>query len=357
MDSLTFSPSIGYPLAYFKILPNPEIFKFPSFKALPLSPFNDEHVFLNKLYVNSLDTRVPFTIAIVYFTSVYLCNKYIRQRQLKQYLLKNESIKDITKINFKKLPPAPFKFAKTKIFKIFVILHNIFLCGFSIYSFIGMTKSIYNNSHKIIPNIFELKNLNFSKNELFWQSICNLENGIWSNKNNLKGLAFYSFWFYISKFYEILDTIIILAKGKQSSILQSYHHSGAMISMWAGVRFSSPPIWVFVVFNSFIHTIMYFYFTLSCLHIRVPTAFKKSLTSMQICQFVSGISLALSHIFVNYYDNLTKEFKSCISDGDQAAALWINVIYLTPLTILFGAFYVESYKNPPKTILTPTIKP
>lgn len=43
----------------------------------------------------------------------------------------------------------------------------------------------------------------------------------------------------MSKFYEVLDTVIILLKGRPSSLLQSYHHAGAMMSMWAGIRYQS----------------------------------------------------------------------------------------------------------------------
>lgn len=71
-----------------------------------------------------------------------------------------------------------------------------------------------------------------------------------------EGLAFYGWLFYLSKFYEVIDTAIILAKGKKSSFLQTYHHAGAMLCMWAGIRYMSPPIWMFVFVNSFIHTLM-----------------------------------------------------------------------------------------------------
>ena len=71
-----------------------------------------------------------------------------------------------------------------------------------------------------------------------------------------EGIAFYGWLFYISKFYEVMDTLIILAKGKRSSLLQTYHHAGAMICMWAGIRYMSPPIWMFVCVNSGIHALM-----------------------------------------------------------------------------------------------------
>lgn len=52
-----------------------------------------------------------------------------------------------------------------------------------------------------------------------------------------------------------------------------------------------PGVWVFVAFNSFIHTIMYSYYTLTCLGYQ--PSWKKLLTTMQIMQFVVGNTLAI----------------------------------------------------------------
>ena len=71
-----------------------------------------------------------------------------------------------------------------------------------------------------------------------------------------EGLAYYGFFFYLSKMYEIVDTAIILVKGKESSPLQTFHHAGAMLCLWAGIRYMSPPIWMFTFINSGIHTMM-----------------------------------------------------------------------------------------------------
>ena len=131
-----------------------------------------------------------------------------------------------------------------------------------------------------------------------------------------EGLAFYGWLFYVSKFYEVVDTLIILSKGKTSSTLQTYHHAGALMCMWAGIRYMSPPIWMFVLVNSGLHGLMvslplsyqdlhanlvqYTYYTLSTFDIQVPQSLKRVLTSLQILQFVVGASYAVGHLFVAY---------------------------------------------------------
>ena len=59
--------------------------------------------------------------------------------------------------------------------------------------------------------------------------------------------------FYYSKFWEILDSVILILKGKHVSALQSYHHCGAWTAMFVGARFSASALWIFLTFNSLVH--------------------------------------------------------------------------------------------------------
>ncbi|KAF9155340.1 hypothetical protein DFQ26_009778, partial [Actinomortierella ambigua] len=134
-------------------------------------------------------------------------------------------------------------------------------------------------------------------------------------------------------FYEVIDTIIIILKGRRSSLLQTYHHAGAMITMWSGIHYQATPIWIFVVFNSFIHTIMYAYYAATSIGLHPPG--KKYLTSMQISQFLVGITIAVSYLFV----------PGCLPTKGMQMAVWINVGYLFPLTYLFVDFAKRTYSK------------
>ena len=341
-------------------LPSAEAWsKFPVFETpIPPSPFTNQY--LTQLYEFTMRGPTPLTIAIIYFTSVHLMNKVVRNRQIRKQHQLEKSSNDKQTQGKKRLPAAPYSIAKTSLFKLFVILHNIFLCVYSVWSFIRMTSTIASTMDiyklELIPSFYEslkIENYTLQKLDVFFQSVCDPNSGIFSrvitSAQGLHNLEILGFWFYISKFYEVIDTLVILLKGRPSSLLQSYHHAGAMLCMWAGVRYQSPPIWIFVVFNSFIHSLMYFYFTLSCLHIKVPQVFKKLLTSMQITQFVLGGSIAVLHSFVWIIDTNKMvspehmELVNCIGTPEKALPLLINVAYLTPLTALFAAFYIESY--------------
>lgn len=305
--------------SYFSSPPR-HVFKLPIGLGMPTKGDNQ---FVAEWFDTLMDIRVPISIALGYATLVHAANK------------------------FRKTNNKPLAICNTQFFKTFVLIHNIGLCVYSAWTCFGMSAAMYRT-------VFEATKIGvagthnaqqYLKGESpllvgngFWRSLCDLNDGIWE-----AGLRFYGFFFYLSKFYEVFDTVIILAKGKQSSMLQTYHHAGAMLSMWAGIRFASPPIWIFVVFNSLIHTLMYFYYTLSALKVPIPTVLKRALTTAQITQFVFGGSFAFLHLFVYYFNPNTGNFSACVNDAGQSFAILFNVTYLAPLTYLFVMFFINSY--------------
>ncbi|PWN43917.1 hypothetical protein IE81DRAFT_52273 [Ceraceosorus guamensis] len=111
-------------------------------------------------------------------------------------------------------------------------------------------------------------------------------------------LGRWAYIFYLSKYYEVIDSLILYLKGKQIGHLQSYHHAGALICMWIAVRYQSQPVWVFCVFNSFVHTFMYSYYFCSAMRWPFPRALKRNLTTMQILQIASGTLLTNVYLLV-----------------------------------------------------------
>ena len=79
--------------------------------------------------------------------------------------------------------------------------------------------------------------------------LCDHDGLLWSHA----GLGFWSYLFYLSKYYEFIDTLILIMKQRKVSLLQTYHHAGAVISMWMLVTAKAPGSFIFVCFNSVIH--------------------------------------------------------------------------------------------------------
>ncbi|KJZ79010.1 hypothetical protein HIM_01783 [Hirsutella minnesotensis 3608] len=397
-------------------MPEPTLFAFPPpIHPMPLAPASAPlsvmHPFniTDHIFTLALDARVPLTIAAVYAVTAKALNRYNKSRGNR-----------------------PWSISKTRPFAAFVILHNILLAVYSAWTFWGMLggmrRSIVNpmgpgGLAATADSFCRLHGLPGLGASVYF----NETSGQWDTDDSAalasafdagrpssaqpgriwnEGLAYYGWIFYLSKFYEVLDTFIILAKGKFSSTLQTYHHAGAMMCMWAGMRYMSAPIWMFVLVNSFIHALMYTYYTLTAFSIRVPVAVKRTLTSMQITQFLVGASWAIIHSFVTYIAPITvtrvvpvvaspapvavvdpvapiasgtldniKNFlfgsvvkvqetlpapavsiqepkivtetvhvaQPCIVTAGETFAIWLNVLYLAPLTYLFVSFFIASY--------------
>ncbi|KZF24055.1 hypothetical protein L228DRAFT_244925 [Xylona heveae TC161] len=418
-------------------IPPASLFKFPP-APLPetLPPPQRDYSFATPFNINPtvynglLSASVPLTFATIYATSVVLLNQINRRRG-----------------------NQPWEFSKTRLFHLFVVAHNVLLAVYSAWTLTGMLGALSRSwpgfdaeggPAEVADALCKLNGprgfgsaATYNSTTSAWgvtDRLVKLGTGGIPDSSDVgrlwnEGLSFYGWLFYLSKFYEVVDTAIILAKGKRSSSLQTYHHAGAMMCMWAGIRYMAPPIWLFVVANSFIHTLMYTYFTLTALHVKVPWVIKRTLTTMQIAQFVIGASFAATHLFVSYnapvsvpYSfiagvssaassatsavgsaatsvasatataNLNSWFKklalravgeeglaenvrnsqgerfgadavkapvnhakeeiryrteypvvSCIDTSGQSFAIWLNLMYLAPLTWLFVRFFIRSY--------------
>ncbi|GAA5822616.1 hypothetical protein JCM5353_005505 [Sporobolomyces roseus] len=240
-----------------------------------------------------------------------------------------------------------------------VVAHNVFLAVYSAWTFLSTA-----------PQVLGSFAQGFSEHGFagLVHAFCDSEHSIWGSQQFPR----FTYIFYLSKFYEIVDTAILLLKGKKVGMLQSYHHTGAIWTMYAAYRTQAMAVWLFVLFNSAVHSIMYCYYAITALSLPFPRFLKKSITRMQITQFLVGGSLAASYLFISLpeisgadkaaasFSNfsgsvstsleqgmlaLRRETSQCLINPAQRAAVWLNVVYLIPLTYLFAAFFFKSYRR------------
>ena len=197
--------------------------------------------------------------------------------------------------------------SKNLYFNFIVFLHNVLLTVFSGY--------IFYKSCVIMNEVKFLKNFNFSSNLLM--------------KRN--DYHYITYLFYISKYYEFVDTWILYLKNKKPSFLQIYHHIGAVINMRNIYFYRVEAGWIFVTFNSFVHTIMYIYYALSTLKIYLPI--KRFVTTIQILQFILG--LGLSSMYLQYNNTSKKNYH---------LQIFVN-LYLCGLIVLFLDFANKTYRK------------
>jgi hypothetical protein len=107
------------------------------------------------------------------------------------------------------------------------------------------------------------------------------------------GLGTWCILFYWSKYYEFIDSWILVLKGKAVSFLQVYHHTGIVFVMWGGILCQASWLQYVILFNSVIHTFMYTYYFIKTISPKLEIRGAKYLTAAQILQFITGISCTL----------------------------------------------------------------
>jgi len=196
----------------------------------------------------------------------------------------------------------------------FVAVHNLILAIFS-------AVVAYNIWPIVLSNYLQ---------QGFMASYCDPDGSFWQS-----GLGAWSVIFYVSKYYEFLDTWILVLKGKPASFLQVYHHTGVVLTMWGGVVSQSAWLQVVIMFNSVIHTFMYVYFFIKTISPKTEIKAAKYLTMAQITQFITGITVTLGVLWMG---------NDCDTISSRASLVALHV-YGYGLIALFVAFANRKYKK------------
>ncbi|KAJ1807671.1 hypothetical protein LPJ56_004865, partial [Coemansia sp. RSA 2599] len=61
-------------------------------------------------------------------------------------------------------------------------------------------------------------------NKGWFEGLCDLDGSLLNSV-----LFVHNYLFYLSKYYELVDTLIIILKGRKASFLQIYHHAGVIL--------------------------------------------------------------------------------------------------------------------------------
>ncbi|KAJ2700721.1 hypothetical protein FB645_004895 [Coemansia sp. IMI 203386] len=255
---------------------------------VPLSavPFGDWYPFF-------MQWQVPVAASVIYAALSFYMNSRLKSRQ-----------------NVKSTEPK----AKKSIFEPMTMLtffHNVVLAIYSGWTFMNVFPPFVQGI--ITKGWFE--------------GLCDIDGSLLNS-----ALFVHNYLFYLSKYYELIDTLIIILKGRKASFLQIYHHAGVILIMYYA-NYTCSPTSIFIVWeNSGVHTIMYTYYALTAIGIHPPG--KQYLTSLQIFQFLFGFSFIVLYMFI----------PGCQSDV-QKQWLWAMSAYLIPLIYLFVQFFASTYNK------------
>jgi hypothetical protein len=133
--------------------------------------------------------------------------------------------------------------------------------------------------------------------------------------------------FYYSKYVEYLDTVWLVLKGKPVSLLQSFHHFGAPWDVYLGIELQNEGLWIFMILNAFIHTVMYTYYAIAAAGFPYPA--KPVITCMQIAQFLTGFYAVWGYIHVPCF----------VADQGMMFSWLYNYAYVGGVLVLFLHFF------------------
>jgi elongation of very long chain fatty acids protein 4 len=139
--------------------------------------------------------------------------------------------------------------------------------------------------------------------------------------------------FYVSKVFDFADTVFIILgkKWNQLSFLHVYHHVTIFLVYWLNLNAGyDGDIFLTVILNGAIHTVMYTYYFLS-MHTK-DIWWKKYLTLFQIIQFLTMNAQAVYLLCVD-----------CKGFSPQITKLYLG--YILSLLVLFLNFYFKSYSG------------
>jgi len=196
--------------------------------------------------------------------------------------------------------------------KYILIIHNLFLCFASF--FLGLL---------IILELFSFREEGYD----WYRIYCAL-----NYQEQQKFLTLLCYINYLLKYYELVDTIFLALKHKPIGFLHAYHHPATLVLTWTQLVDASGPQWVVIILNLIVHFVMYLYYSLAAMKIDVP--FKKSVTILQIIQFVIDLVACYGGWFQLRFQ------QSCF--GTDRAAV-VGCFVLTSYLYLFIDFYDSTY--------------
>lgn len=144
-------------------------------------------------------------------------------------------------------------------------------------------------------------------------------------------IGFILYVFYLSKILDFADTFFIIAekRWKQLSFLHVYHHAATFLSYWLNINVGyDGDVYVTIVLNGLIHTIMYTYYFVSMHTDKIW--WKSQLTVAQMVQFMlmNAQAIYLLSTGCTYYPVKT---------------IYAYFGYVASLLLLFANFYIQSY--------------
>ncbi len=159
----------------------------------------------------------------------------------------------------------------------------------------------------------------------WWTSVCTR----WCYGNG-QG-EFLVFLFDLSKVLEFVDTLFIVLRKRPLIFLHYYHHVATMAFCWYCNQTAQDygcHGFYFATMNFFVHFVMYSYYAVMAMRIRIPSIVSTMITVMQIVQMIIGVTIVYTLTTCKEVDTVTIYFGS--------------ILYFS-FFVLFAEFFYKRY--------------
>ncbi|KAG7344361.1 GNS1/SUR4 family protein [Nitzschia inconspicua] len=155
---------------------------------------------------------------------------------------------------------------------------------------------------------------------------------------NTSGTTFAVWIHYMDKYLEFFDTFFMVLRGRmdQVSFLHVYHHISIAWAWWFAILcYPGGDAYFGALLNSWIHVMMYSYYTLSLLKFNCP--WKKYLTQAQLLQFTSVVIYTIFSAGI--------QIRGGVAEPKHYACFAVQAFEMISMLVLFMHFYSKAYKK------------
>jgi len=137
--------------------------------------------------------------------------------------------------------------------------------------------------------------------------------------------------FFLSKFYEFIDTYILILRKKPITFLHCFHHFITAYLCWLGLYDQMAIQWSVIILNGTVHVFMYYYFL--AVSLNADVWWKKYLTTMQITQFCIDLLATIPF----FYDELVL--------GKDCSGKWQILAFSNSVLISFLILFINFFRH------------
>jgi len=159
-------------------------------------------------------------------------------------------------------------------------------------------------------------------------------NSVCERTHHDQAAVFWGLMFTLSKAVELGDTFWIILRNHELIFLHWYHHITVLGYTWFTYEtYDATSRW-FMVMNYMVHTLMYTYYGLKSLGIRVPRAVAMLITTLQLSQMIVGVTV---NVYARYLKATGSDCLIPTQHIDMALIMYGSYF------VLFGQFFYNAY--------------